>query len=441
MRVMIVTPEYSGHGGGIGTYYRLLAPAMARAGATVVVVEGSGFESYDSSHAETHAGVVVHRLERSRAARWSDQFQHLQATPLLRRMVAGAWAAWEQAEALGEFDVVESTDFALMYLPPAIAPRAPLVAQMHGSFGQIMIHDPAADAELDGALSLVLETGAAKLAGARQTSSQSNAAYWRAQTPMNVDLLRPAWRPAAANRAAAPISSRIAVFGRIQRWKGPHIVCEALRTMRAAPMIDWYGRDVAHDRCASTSGWLEKSYPEIWGVRIHAHRPIPPDDVQAIQSSALLNLVPSTWDVFNFTAVEAMASGRPVICSNAAGASELIDDGVTGFVYDGRSPAALAEVLDRALSLSPNHLAEIGKRAQEAVLRGLNPEVIAQERLAAYRALSNDRPEAQKAADWLSQIALPRRSSAGDLAFLDQLPMRRLADYLMRRASRRKKPG
>lgn len=436
MRILIVTPEYSGHGGGIGTYYRLLAPALVREGCTVEVVEGSGFESYESTGADVHDGVSIHRLERSRVARWLEEFQHLQATPLLRRMMAGAWASWELAEALGPVDVVESTDFALMSVPPAMSPRAPLVSQMHGSFGQIMARDPMADAELDGVLSSTLETAAATASGAIQTCSQSNASYWGGQTSRDVACLRPAWsQPNPAAEASASKSPTIAVFGRIQHWKGPHIVCEALRLMRSAPAIDWYGRDVPYGRHASTSDWLRHSYPEIWGRRIKPHEPISPGAVQARQSAALLNLVPSTWDVFNFTAVEAMASMRPLVCSNAAGASELVEDGVTGFVYDGQSPAALAETLDRALSLSAARLAEIGQRARETVMRILKPETIAQARLVAYRALSKDQPSLQKP-DWLKQIALGRRPSAHDLAFLDQLPMRRISEYLLRRASR-----
>jgi glycosyltransferase involved in cell wall biosynthesis len=415
-----------------------LAPALVSAGCSVEVVEGSGFESYDSPRAGRHDGVLLHRLERSRVAHWSEQFQHLQATPLLRRMMAGAWASWEQAGALEAFDVVESTDFALMSVPLVMSPRAPLVSQMHGSFGQIVTRDPMANAELDGVMSSMLETTAAAMSGALQTSSQANAAYWEAQTSREVACLRPAWRP--PNPAAGPAASkpsRIVVFGRVQSWKGPHIVCEALRTMRAAPEIDWYGRDVPHGRYASTGDWLQRSYPEIWGLRIKPHAPVSPGEVQLLQSAALLNLVPSTWDVFNFTAVEAMASGRPVICSNAAGASELIDNGVTGFVYDGQSPASLAETLDRALSLTPQRLAEIGERAREMVLRTLDPETIAKERLTAYRALSHDQSSARKPADWLNQLARPRRPGAQDLAFLDQLPMRKLADYLVRRASRK----
>jgi glycosyltransferase involved in cell wall biosynthesis len=437
MRALIVTPEYSGHGGGIATYYQLLAPPLVKAGCAVTVIEGSGFHSYDSSAAETHDGVAIHRLETVRVERWAAQFQHLQATPLLRRMMAGAWAAWEQAGTLGQFDVVESTDFALMAAPPALDRRAPLVTQMHGSFGQISVKDPLADAELDGGLSLAIEAATAALADQRQTSSRSNVAYWQAQTSKDVARLLPAWKPPRPHKDASP-SSRIAVFGRIQQWKGPHIVCEALRTMRSAPGIDWYGRDVPHAGHASTSEWLSRSYPDTWGVRIKAHQPVPPHAVQDLQSAALLNLVPSTWDVFNFTAVEAMASGRPVVCSNAAGASELIEDGVTGFVYDGASPSALAQALERALSLGPERLCEIGRAARDMVSRTLDPDVIAQERMAGYKALCGAGQGRAAPAEWLTQLALPRPPGGRDLAFLDRLPMRRLADYLVRRASRKR---
>lgn len=437
MRALIVTPEYSGHGGGIATYYRLLAPPLAKAGCEVTVIEGSGFHSYDSPAVETRDGVVIHRLEASRVARFVEQFQHLEATPLLRRMMAGAWAAWEQAGTLGPFDVVESTDFALMAAPPVLDWRAPVVTQMHGSFGQISVRDPLEDAALDGGLALAIESATAALAEERQTSSRSNVAYWQAQTSRPVARLLPAWKPPKPH-ADTTISSRIAVFGRIQQWKGPHIVCEALRLMKSAPEIDWYGRDVPHAGHTSTSGWLSHVYPEIWGAKIKAHQPVPPNAVQDLQSSALLNLVPSTWDVFNFTAVEAMASGRPVVCSNAAGASELIEDGVTGFVYDGASPAALAQALERALSLGPERLYEIGRAARDVVSRVLDPDAIARERLAAYQKLSRAQQDGKSLPEWLTQLGLPHPPAGRNLAFLDRLPMRQLATYLVRRAGRKR---
>lgn len=48
---------------------------------------------------------------------------------------------------------------------------------------------------------------------------------------------------------------------------------------------------------------------------------------------------------FGITAVEAMASGRPVIAFRKGGAAETVVEGVTGEFFDAQTPAALAEKL------------------------------------------------------------------------------------------------
>lgn len=46
-------------------------------------------------------------------------------------------------------------------------------------------------------------------------------------------------------------------------------------------------------------------------------------------------IIPSLWEEpFSRTIIEAYASGKPVIVSNRGGMPELVEDGVTGFIYD-----------------------------------------------------------------------------------------------------------
>jgi glycosyltransferase involved in cell wall biosynthesis len=440
LRICMMLPEYTGFGGGIMTYYRHLAPALVRAGAEVTVIEGSGYASAAEPLKLSLEGVQVEVLESARVAGWFERLSDLTAVPTLRRNLAAAWASWEQAQSYGPFDIIEATDFGLLMIPPIMEAKIPVVMQLHGSVGQIHSFDPMSGEELAGPLALAMESAVAPAAAAVQTHSRANAVYWARSTGrMDIDLLLPAWVPIVTDRVFSDIQPVICVFGRIQMWKGPRILSEALTLLPDCPVVHWYGRDVINSETGrgTTKDQLASLFPEIWESRIKTYAPVSPDTVQALQSTSLLNLIPSTWDVFNFTVIEAMASGRPVVCSDRAGASELIEDGVTGFVYDGTSSTALADTLRRALSHSPQELAEIGAKAKARIVTRLDPNNIAQERLAAYRAVVGAKVEGPKIPEWIWQLVQPRNSNGDDFSFLDKLPLRPLANYIVRRVAKK----
>ncbi len=96
---------------------------------------------------------------------------------------------------------------------------------------------------------------------------------------------------------------------------------------------------------------------------------------------------PTRYEPFGMVIAEAMASGLPVVTSAAAGASELIKDGVSGLVVaDAEDDAAFAAALDRVIE-DPARRAAMGRAAREAVL-GLTWDMVAERTLAAYRSLA-----------------------------------------------------
>ncbi|MCA3693459.1 glycosyltransferase family 4 protein [Aquidulcibacter sp.] len=441
LRICMILPEYDGFGGGIMTFYRHLAPALVRAGAEVTVIEGSGYASAPEQAQRLIEGVQVEVLNSARVASWVERFGDLTSVPTLRRNLAAAWASWEQAQVHGPFDVVEATDFGLLMVPPILEAKIPVVMQMHGSIGQIHSYDPNTGEELAGLMALAIETEVARAATMIQTHSRANRNYWaRATGRHDIELLLPAWAPSTAVELTSPdVRQVISVFGRIQMWKGPKVLSEALEQIPNCPDVHWYGRDLIDSETGlgSTKAELRKLYPTIWENRIITHAPVPPEAVQALQASSLLNLVPSTWDVFNFTVAEAMASGRPVICSDRAGAAELIEDGVTGFVYDGSSARALATALQRAAQRDPRDLTRIGIAAKERILSTLQPDKIAIERLNAYKAAINSKVAVGEVPDWLRQLATPKGVTGSNYRFLEKLPLRPLIDHILVRTARK----
>ena len=72
------------------------------------------------------------------------------------------------------------------------------------------------------------------------------------------------------------------------------------------------------------------------------------DDVRPLYAAADCFILPSRYDPFPNTALEALAMGLPVIVSSRCGAAEIVDSGVSGWVCQPDDPAGLAAAMRRA---------------------------------------------------------------------------------------------
>jgi len=62
---------------------------------------------------------------------------------------------------------------------------------------------------------------------------------------------------------------------------------------------------------------------------------IPHEKIPEIFANSDIVVIPSQWpEPFGIVAVEAMASGKPVIASRVGGLKEIVEDGKTGFLFD-----------------------------------------------------------------------------------------------------------
>ena len=76
-------------------------------------------------------------------------------------------------------------------------------------------------------------------------------------------------------------------------------------------------------------------------------------------------VIPSYHEGMCNSLTEGSATGRPVIASNISGCREIIEDGMTGFVFEPKSGPALIEALQKFIALSSEDRALMGQRARE----------------------------------------------------------------------------
>ncbi|MEP0548298.1 MAG: glycosyltransferase family 4 protein [Rhodothermales bacterium] len=439
MRLLYVLPEYPPHhGGGIVTFYEALLPALVQQGHEVDVLVGSAFTADEAPYERD--GVRVSFLEGERFRRYIARFGAYEALPELQRYLAAAWAMHEQKEGGAGYDAVEVVDWGLLFVPWVVEPAAPAIVQLHGSTGQIDFRDPSPGAALQGHVTRLLEAEVMRAAAGVHTHSSVNLAEWEAATGRPVTYLAPPlplWPSEPRER-----TERGLVVGRIQRWKGPTVLCEALRRMgNAAPEIDWIGRDtILGESGGSMDAYLAATYPDVWGRTVAKVGQVPPARVAELQAEAGFVVVPSLWDVFNLTAVEAMRSGAVVICSMGAGAADLVEDGVTGFTFPVGDAEALAAKLEAVQALSIEAKAVMGAAAQRLVGETLVPERVAADKVAAYQeAIETGAPFALN--PWAAEAAHPAGAAPRPLAFLDQQPLSGLLRYAGRRLRDKLVPG
>ena len=75
------------------------------------------------------------------------------------------------------------------------------------------------------------------------------------------------------------------------------------------------------------------------------------NDMKSLRKKMDIELMCSVSEGFGRTIVEAMASGLLVIAANGGAASEIIEDGVNGFLFEVNNPESLAEVIEKVLAL------------------------------------------------------------------------------------------
>jgi UDP-glucose:(heptosyl)LPS alpha-1,3-glucosyltransferase len=72
------------------------------------------------------------------------------------------------------------------------------------------------------------------------------------------------------------------------------------------------------------------------------------DDVRPLYAAADCFILPSRYDPFPNTALEALAMGLPSIVSSRCGAAEVVKAGVSGWICDPDDPAGIARLMQQA---------------------------------------------------------------------------------------------
>jgi glycosyltransferase involved in cell wall biosynthesis len=169
---------------------------------------------------------------------------------------------------------------------------------------------------------------------------------------IDLDVFRPA---RAGERAGPPI---VLFLARLERRKGVDTLLEAFaRVARSRPDVQL--RFAGSGSMEDEIRWLTGR--EGLAERVAVLGPVEREEVPALLRSSTLFCLPSLGEPLGISALEALASGLPVVVTDTGGLAELVPDGAGRKVPPGDSPA-LARALEELLGLEPEELSALGAR-------------------------------------------------------------------------------
>ncbi len=386
--VAFVSREYPPQfGGGIGTYARHMAPALARAGVRVHVVT----QAADEAHARTECNgrLTVHRVSlRGSASNWTGA--NLRFAAAAGRRVAELAA--EGTVQVAEFPECEA---------PGIAACAASAAGATGSLGIVVhLHTPTDMLLRLGSINPgIISPGIASVAeasallGADIVCAPSRfIAVWarrRYDLASEPDVIPYAHGPLPALSTDA--RERAVLFvGRLEARKGVEPLVRAWASVSSA-FPGWTLRLAGADTSAGGVGaarsmreTLAALLPTSVRDSVRFLGALPPAALEREYARASLAVVPSLWENYPNTCMEAMGHEIPVLVSDEGGMCEMFGDSAAGVTFRSGDPDDIARRLADMLREGDSALRARGAEARRRIELTCEPARIALARIAIY---------------------------------------------------------
>ena len=189
-------------------------------------------------------------------------------------------------------------------------------------------------------------------------------------------------RPATSKEAG----THMVFVGRLAPIKGVRVLLEAFETARQTRpdltlSLVGDGDDRAH---------LEKvAAPLGSSVRFLGYRS--QDEVADILANADALVLPSFAEGLPVVLMEALAAGKPVVCTQVAGVSELVEDGVNGYLVPAGDAESLADRIGR-ISDDPGRSRRMGEAGRTKVKEEFNVRKEAARIAALFQGTGGTRP-------------------------------------------------
>jgi glycogen(starch) synthase len=394
MKHLLISREYPPspyRSGGIGTYADHISTLLARHGETVHAIGQLSPAASRRRETRFDNHLIVHRVgvdEPAPHANGADAeiLRLLRASQLPAQ--AFMWQAALLADSLVDteaIDVIEGQEYeAPLYffllrraLGLSRARSVPVIVHLHSPSEFIFKHN---DWDLDRPDYIPLtrleeytiRAADALLCPSRFLACLAEGHYGLERGAVEVIPYPLGEMPVLRRDADTWASGSICYIGRLEPRKG---VAEWLDAAVAVALHGPTARFVFIGGDTSRSGTGDRSMRSILRSRIPAALQsrftfidaVPRQELLRYLVQARIVVVPSRWENFPNTCIEAMSSGLPVLASPNGGMAEMIEHERTGWIADGADARSLELTLRLALSTPPEVLGRMGQAAAASI--------------------------------------------------------------------------
>lgn len=153
------------------------------------------------------------------------------------------------------------------------------------------------------------------------------------------------------------------------------------------------GQDIVYHPEGITMGDIirrrYKLYIERGLLKMEAR--VKPSDIGQRLSKAELVIIPSDNDNLPYVAFEMMALGRIVLVSKQGGHSEVVENGLDGFIFDHNEPQTFFDQLKYILQLNGDQRKKIASAAIKKVNENYNPDIIYSKKIFVIESITQSR--------------------------------------------------
>ena len=186
---------------------------------------------------------------------------------------------------------------------------------------------------------------------------------------VDLDFFRPKDKETARRELDLEEYKRVLLFaGRLQPFKGLDLLLHAMTNLPnhgITRLLVVGGNAGKGDELAKMNSLVkELGISNMVGfVGAVEHKNMP-----KFYNAADICVIPSYHESFGMVALEALASGTPVVASRVGGLATIVKDGETGYLFEERSPETLATYL--CLLMSENEIRNsMAKAARQSVMK------------------------------------------------------------------------